>query len=308
LTQLPDKTRASIVFNFLSYFELFDNPLIDAATSRSDFDLRDLRRKKMTIYLGVTNDNLHRLSPLLTLFYQQVFDVMTRHEPLSDEKNTVLLLMDEFTALGKMDIFETNIGLLRSFQLRVLPIIQDIPQLYKKYGKDGAAAFLNQKIRIAFTQNNLETSEMIAKLLGNKTIRIKNNSRKANAFSLFGEQGTESYQYAPRPLLLPQEIRLMPRNKALIMVEGFAPVYADKIKWYKESVFSKRALGAITIDSILPEVAAILAECQAHLPSTIATLPENAPANDQSVNSRPTTITPVTVVQPASENKDEDMV
>lgn len=66
--ELHEKTRTSILATFLSYFELFDNPLIDAATSKSDFDIRQLRRKRMTIYVSVSNDNLTRLSPLLTVF------------------------------------------------------------------------------------------------------------------------------------------------------------------------------------------------------------------------------------------------
>jgi type IV secretion system protein VirD4 len=50
--QLPEKTQGSILAAFLSHFELFDNPLIDQATSQSDFDIRELRKKKMTLYVG----------------------------------------------------------------------------------------------------------------------------------------------------------------------------------------------------------------------------------------------------------------
>jgi type IV secretion system protein VirD4 len=104
--QLPEKTQGSILAAFLSHFELFDNDLIDQATSASDFDIRNLRKQRMTIYVGISNDNLVRLAPLISVFYQQVIDVMTRNEPNKDEPYSVLFLMDEFAALRKMESFE----------------------------------------------------------------------------------------------------------------------------------------------------------------------------------------------------------
>ena len=86
--------------------------------TRSDFDIRNLRRKKMTVYVGITNDNLVRLSPLLTVFYQQVADVMTRKVPEDDEPYGVLFLMDEFSALRRMESFHKNIGLYREINQR----------------------------------------------------------------------------------------------------------------------------------------------------------------------------------------------
>ncbi len=53
-----EKTRSSILETFSGYFELFDDPTIDAATSGTDFDLRELRSKPMTIYVGFTDDDM----------------------------------------------------------------------------------------------------------------------------------------------------------------------------------------------------------------------------------------------------------
>ena len=58
LAEISEKTRSSVTFTFTSHFELFDNPLIIAATSRSDFDIRHLRRKKIQkwrIFWGIWN-------------------------------------------------------------------------------------------------------------------------------------------------------------------------------------------------------------------------------------------------------------
>ncbi|HGF1472312.1 TPA: type IV secretory system conjugative DNA transfer family protein, partial [Legionella pneumophila] len=90
-----EKTRSSILETFSGYFELFDDPTIDAATARSDFDLRQLRREKITIYIGFTDDDMERLSPLLTLFWQQLISVMIKNIPDPvDEPYPLLCLID----------------------------------------------------------------------------------------------------------------------------------------------------------------------------------------------------------------------
>src|SRR5262249_40204913 len=152
------KTQSSILQSFLSHFELWDNPLIDAATSFSDFDIAQLRKERMSIYIGISSDNLVRLSPLITVFYQQVLDTLLQKIPdQTIEPHGLLLLLDEFSALGKMEILQKNIGLMREYKIRLMAIIQDLAQLYTIYGHDGAKAFINTKIRIAFAQNDLES-------------------------------------------------------------------------------------------------------------------------------------------------------
>jgi type IV secretion system protein VirD4 len=119
----------------------------------------------------VTNDNLVRLAPLISIFYQQVADVMTRKEPGIDEPFSVLFLMDKFAALKKMDAFEKNMGLFRSDRLRVLIIVQDLSQIRREYGQEGAKIFINSKVKIAFTQNDLETANWLSQLSGDKKIK-----------------------------------------------------------------------------------------------------------------------------------------
>ena len=101
-----ENTRAGVITSFRSRLELWMNPLVDAATSANDFDLRDIRKKRMSIYLGVTPDNLERLAPLMNLMFQQLIDLNTRELPNQNKalKYPCLLLMDEFTAIGKIGI------------------------------------------------------------------------------------------------------------------------------------------------------------------------------------------------------------
>lgn len=76
-----DNTRTSIRKTFTSRFDLFTNPIIDAATSANDFDISAVRKRRISIYLGITPNTLDRLAPLLNLFFQQVVDLNTRELP-----------------------------------------------------------------------------------------------------------------------------------------------------------------------------------------------------------------------------------
>ncbi len=236
--QLPEKTQGSLLAAFLSHFELFDNSLIDEATSISDFDIRDLRKERMTIYVGITNDNLIRLAPLISVFYQQVIDVLMRQEPGIDEPYSVLFLMDEFAALRKMDSFEKNLGLFRSYHLRMLTIVQDLSQLRREYGEEGAKIFVNSKVKVALTQNDLETAKWISNMIGEKTIRMKNSSRQSQHFF----NTTESSTLIGQPLLTTQDVLQLSHKKSILMVEGHAPLLAEKLCWDKEKSICKRVI------------------------------------------------------------------
>ncbi|MFZ8477430.1 type IV secretory system conjugative DNA transfer family protein, partial [Staphylococcus aureus] len=95
-----DKERSGVVSTLNSGLELWANPLIDTTTASSDFDLQTLKKKKQSVYVGVTPDNLQRLEPLLKVFYQQATDFMTHAMPKKDEPFGVMFMMDEFPSLG----------------------------------------------------------------------------------------------------------------------------------------------------------------------------------------------------------------
>tara|TARA_R110002110_G_scaffold390102_1_gene602945 strand:- start:14804 stop:16480 length:1677 start_codon:yes stop_codon:yes gene_type:complete len=253
---MPGVTRGGVKAGLESSLCLFENPIIDAATSKSDFNIKNLRKEKMTIYVGVTNDNIERLAPLLNMFFQQVMDVMTRKEPnLTNEPYGVLFLLDEFTALRRMELFKLNIGLLRSYRIRLLIIIQDITQLYDTYGHNGGKAFLNLKVRVALTQTSPEDAEYISKILGKKSV---SNISKSIRSSGIGQNDTSHSISSPqRALMLGQEIMKLPEQKNIIMIQGLSPISANKVLWYKDSNFKNKDLGAIELPVLkvcLPEI------------------------------------------------------
>ncbi len=238
-----DNTRAGVMTSFRSRLELWMNPLVDAATSANDFDLRDVRRQRMSIYLGVTPDNLERLAPLLNLFFQQLIDLNTRALPNQDPtlKIPCLLLMDEFTAIGKMPSLAKGIGYIAGYGLRMMPIIQSPAQLIEVYGKEAAQTFTtNHALNIIFAPkaSETQTARDISDWLGYQTVKGVSASRGAGLLSK--KARTENISDQRRALLLPQEITGLGPRKALIIVDHLLPILARKVVYYEERVFLER--------------------------------------------------------------------
>lgn len=228
-----DKTRSSILETFSGYFELFDDPMIDAATSASDFDLRHLRREKITIYVGFTDDDMERLSPLLTLFWQQLISVMIKHIPnQKEEPYPLLCLIDEFSSLGRIERLRRSLKLLREYRVRCVLMLQYIAQTYEQYSHDEAKAFTNIKTKIAFAAEDINDAEYISKLLGARTLRVTAGSvsRQTQGYS-----ESASYNYQSVPLLRPEEVMRLPKHRSLIMQRGCAALMASQFVWYQEA-------------------------------------------------------------------------
>lgn len=227
-----EKTRSGILETFSGYFELFDDPNIDAATAHSDFDIRDLRRKKITIYIGFTDDDMERLAPLLTLFWQQLISVMIKRIPdLSDEPYPLLCLIDEFSSLGRIERLRRSLKLLREYRVRCVLMFQYIAQTYEKYSHDEAKAFINIKTKIAYTTEDMSDAEFISKMLGTRTQKMINRSTSNQHH---GISESKSISYQATPLMQPDAIMKMSADIALIIRSGCAPVKASQFIWYQE--------------------------------------------------------------------------
>ena len=140
--QKADKERSGVTSTLNSGLELWSNPLIDAATAKSDFDFNTFKKEKVTVYVGLTPDNIDRLKPLMQIFYQQAAQILTKHIPKKDETVGVLMMMDEFPTLGEMILFKQGIAYFRGYRVRLFLIIQDIEQLKDIYEEAGMNSFM----------------------------------------------------------------------------------------------------------------------------------------------------------------------
>jgi type IV secretion system protein VirD4 len=241
--QKADKERSGVISTMNSSLELWANPLIDAATASSDFNIMEFKKKKTTVYVGLTPDNIQRLQKLMQIFYQQATEFLSRKMPnVKEEPYGVMFLMDEFPTLGKMEQIKAGIAYFRGYRVRLFLIIQDTQQLKGAYEEAGMNSFLsNATFRITFAANNYETANLISQLCGNKTVE-QTSYNKPLFFDLNISTRTQNVSKVQRALLLPQEVIQLPRDEQIVLIESFPPIRSKKIFYFKDKFFTSRLL------------------------------------------------------------------
>lgn len=240
---LAPTTASSIRKTFTSRLDLWLNPMIDAATSANDFDLRDLRKRPMSIYVQINPDNIARLQPLLNLFFQQAIGLQTRELPESNPalKHQLLLMLDEFPALGRIPVIAESTAFLPGYNVRTVIIVQSNSQLIEKYGVEGAKSIRKMlAARIVFPPKEYEDAEAVSRELGTYTVKQKNTSRPMWGGS--GKSPSVSISEQPRRLLLPQEVKELGSSRMIVFLEGLRPVLADRVYYFREGNLSKREM------------------------------------------------------------------
>ena len=239
-----ENTMNSVRKTVTARLGLWLNPRIDAATATNDFDLRLLRQRSMSIYLGVTPDNLDRMAPLLNLFFQQVVDLNTRELPEQNAKlnRKVLLLLDEFPALGNVNVLAKSVAFVAGYGIRLLTVIQSPAQLRAVYGVDVAKNIMtNHAVEVVFAPKEQDVANELSERFGYDTVKARSRSGpKGLAMRAISETVSEHR----RALMLPQELKLLPKSKAFILGTGIPPIVADKIVYYQDKAFLPRLLPA----------------------------------------------------------------
>jgi len=244
---LAPVTASSIRKTFTSRLDLWLNPILDAATSESDFDLRQLRLTPMSIYVAVNPDDLHRLRPVLNLFFQQAIGLQTRELPEHNPKlkHQVMMLLDEFTALGRLPIIAESVSYLPGYNVRVVLVIQTPAQLRAVYGIHGAEVMLKSlAARIAFAPKDYADAREISDDLGFTTVRVRSISSPIGvAFNSRGVRTrSQSVSEQRRALLLPQEVKELGTEEAIVFYEGLRPIRCHKIRYFSDRRFRRRVL------------------------------------------------------------------
>jgi len=247
-----DKVLASILATFNAPLTIWANPIVDAATSASDFDPRNVRKRRMSVYIGVTPDHLTEAALLVNLVFSQVVNLNTKELPQDNPalKYQCLLLMDEFTSVGKIHIIARAVAYMAGYNLRLLSIVQSVSQLESVYGRADARTFVtNHAMQIIYAPREQKDANEYSEMLGTFTDRSRSVSR-SNA--IFGGRGgsSESFSEQRRPLLLPQELKELGRDSEIILLENTKPILAKRICYWRDPVFTSRLVAAPAIPAM----------------------------------------------------------
>jgi len=246
LLSQANETFASILGSFKEPLNAWINPVLDAATSDDDFLLTDVRKKRMTIYIGIQPNKLAESRLIVNLFFSQLINQNTRELPQNNPalKHQCLLLMDEFTAIGKVEIIASAVAYMAGYNIRLLPIIQSMAQLDATYGKDVSRTMItNHALQIVYAPREQQDANDYSDMLGYTTVRKENITRG-------GARGdvSRSHSEERRALMLPQELKAMGSEKQVFFYEGIPhPVMCEKIRYYKDRHFTERLLPKVEI-------------------------------------------------------------
>jgi type IV secretion system protein VirD4 len=240
LLSQADVTFASIIGTFREPLNAWLNPVLDAATGGDDFRLDEVRRKRMTIYVGIQPDKLAESRLVVNLFFSQLINVNTRALPQSDPglRHQCLLLMDEFTSIGRVDIISRAVAYMAGYNLRLLPIIQSMAQLDAVYGKELSRTIItNHALQIIFAPREQQDANDYSEMLGYRTIKRKARTRSHGG----GSHVSDNEVLEKRALMLPQELKALGPQKQIILYEALAnPALCRKIRYYKDGYFTRR--------------------------------------------------------------------
>jgi len=245
LNKAPNEA-SGVLSTALSFLSLYRDPIVAENTSESDFTIESLMQRKTSLYLVVPPSDKDRLKPLLRLIINQVVRRLT--ESMEFEKtgasrqryaHRLLLLIDEFPALGKLDVFEEALAFIAGYGLKAMLIAQDLSQLQKAYTKD-ESIISNCHIRIAFAPNKIETAELLSKMTGQATVSYEQRNFSGNRLSIILNNVSTNEQIVQRPLLTADETMRLPATDELVFVAGHKPIYARKIRYYADPALSRR--------------------------------------------------------------------
>lgn len=237
---------SGVLSTALSFLSLYRDPIVAGNTSVSDFTIESLMQRRTSLYLVVPPSDKDRLKPLLRLVINQVVRRLTEKMEFDETgasrsrfPNKMLLLIDEFPALGKLEIFEEALAFIAGYGLKALLITQDLSQLTKAYSRD-ESILSNCHIRIAFAPNKIETAELLSKMSGASTVTHTQRSFSGSRLSVVLNQVSTNEQLSQRPLLTSDETMRLPPGDELVFVAGHAPIYCQKIIYYQDTALAQR--------------------------------------------------------------------
>lgn len=247
LLDMADAERSGVVSTALGYLSLYRDPVLARATEASDFAIEDLIAgdKPVSLYLVIPPEEISRLKALLRLVINQILKRLTE---IASQKQTgpnqttgrrVLLMLDEFPQLGKLDFFEHALAYIRGYRIKACLVAQSLNQIVQAYGEH-SSILDNAHIRVAFACNDERTAKRISDMLGVTTeTRAQMNYAGSRMAPWLGHTMV-SRQEVPRPLLTPGEVMQLPPDEALILTGSAPPIRAKKVRYFAEPVFKER--------------------------------------------------------------------
>ncbi|MCG7492497.1 type IV secretory system conjugative DNA transfer family protein [Thalassobius sp. Cn5-15] len=239
--QKEEKLKASVIATAQAHTHFLDSDRIAKNMKVSSFKFEDLKTKPMTIYLVLPSDRLNTFGRWLRLLVQQAITVNARNLETKPD-NSILFLLDEFAALGRLTMVEQAYGLMAGYGMQLWGIVQDFNQLDRIYDKGWQSFVSNSGMINYFGSSDKMTADYFSSLCGETTV-WSFSSAVSNTFGAGSNSSSESSTYTPaqRKLAFPDELMRFPQTHQIAFLENMHPLRATKVKWFEDTEL--KALG-----------------------------------------------------------------
>jgi type IV secretion system protein VirD4 len=239
-----DNERSGVLSTAMSFLGLYRDPTVAEVTSRCDWRISDLveAAQPVSLYLVIPPSDISRTKPLVRLVLNQIGRRLTERldgAGPSGRKHQLLMMLDEFPALGRLDFFETSLAFMAGYGVRAFLIAQSLNQIEKAYGEHNSILD-NCHVRVAFATNDERTARRISDALGTATEQRSMRNYAGHRLAPWLAHVMVSRQETARPLLTPGEVMQLPHADELVLVSGLAPIRAKKLRYFEDRSFQAR--------------------------------------------------------------------
>ncbi|MCA3720356.1 conjugal transfer protein TraG [Phenylobacterium sp.] len=243
LLNKSDNERSGVLSTAMSFLGLYRDPVVAEVTRRCDWRIADLiaDEKPATLYLVVPPSDISRTKPLIRLVLNQIGRRLTEDLHARDRRHRVLMMLDEFPALGRLDFFESALAFMAGYGLKSFLIAQSLNQIEKAYGPNNAILD-NCHVRVSFATNDERTAKRVSDALGTATEMKAMRNYAGHRLSPWLGHLMVSRSETARPLLTPGEVMQLPATDEIVMAAGVHPIRAKKARYFEDRRFKERIL------------------------------------------------------------------
>ncbi|WP_282129053.1 conjugal transfer protein TraG [Roseobacter litoralis] len=239
--------RSGVLSTAMSFLGLYRDPVVAQVTRRCDWRIAQLVESDdpVTLYLVVPPSDINRTKPLIRLILNQIGRRLTEDLKGKTRHHRLLLMLDEFPALGRLDFFESALAFMAGYGIKSFLIAQSLNQIEKAYGPNNSILD-NCHVRVSFATNDERTAKRVSDALGTATEMRAMKNYAGHRLSPWLGHLMVSRQETARPLLTPGEVMQLPPSDEIVMVAGTPPIRAKKARYFEDDQFQARILHAPT--------------------------------------------------------------
>jgi type IV secretion system protein VirD4 len=243
LLNKSENERSGVLSTAMSFLGLYRDPVVAKVTHHCDWRIRDLVEgdRPATLYLVVPPSDISRTKPLVRLILNQIGRRLTEELQAKGRRHRLLLMLDEFPALGRLDFFESALAFMAGYGLKSFLIAQSLNQIEKAYGANNSILD-NCHVRVSFATNDERTAKRVSDALGTATEMRAMKNYAGHRLSPWLGHLMVSRQETARPLLTPGEVMQLPPRDELVLVSGLPPIRAKKARYYEDIRLTERVL------------------------------------------------------------------